>query len=192
MKRVKMFISGVVAVALLCFFSTPMVQAQVGVLADTTHQVKINGSFAGIEDAINPRIERGGGSETAPVVLRSAGANFDTGGFDYEINLLTDTGLGFDCDENTIGTLSTYIGENEAIGVLDIPNFPDPGQTLVGRFFAQVKTKPGKTSFKSVSGWAEIEAGVAFDPIAISKKANVQAKEKTPEKLGLQCTVAVP
>ena len=135
MKRVKMFMSGVVALALLCFFSAPMVQAQV--LDGTTHQMKINGSFAGIEDANNPSISKGGGSETAPVVLRSAGANVDTGGYDYEINLLTDTGLGFDCDEDTIGTLSTYTGENEAIGVLTIPDFPDPGLTLVGQFFAR-------------------------------------------------------
>jgi len=158
-----------------------MVQAQV--LDGTTHQLKINGSFAGIEDANNPRIDRGGGSDTVPVVLRQDVANGATGGFDYNINLLDNN-----CDESTIGTLSTYTGENEAIGVLTIPDFPDPGLTLVGQFFAKVKTKPGKTSFQSVAGWFELEAGVAFDPIGISKKANVKAQEKTPEKLGLQCT----
>lgn len=125
--------------------------------------------------------------ETAPVVLRDAGINVVTGLLDYNINLLSE-GAPF-CQEDPIGTLSTYPGENEAIGVLNIPNFTEPGLTLVSRFFAKVKTKTGKSGFKSVAGWAEVGDGVVPDPDVISKKINVKAKEKAPEKLGLQCEV---
>lgn len=188
MKRVKMFMSRVVALALLCFFSAPMVQAQ-GLLDDTTHQVKLSGSFAVLVPGSGFSMIRE--SEIFPVVLRSTGANVDTGGFDYDINLLTDTPQpGLVCQEDTIGTFSTYAGENEAIGELDFVDFPElEGLVFVGRFFSQVKTTTGKTAFKSVAGWFEIVPGAPSDPIGISKKLKLKAKEKTPEKLGLQCTL---
>ena len=185
MKRVKMIMSGVVALALVCFFSVPMVQAQD--LDGTTHEMKLSGSLAVIEDDLNPNFSREGGSETAPVILRDAGINVITGLRDYEIYVLSE-GAPF-CQEDPIGSLSTYPGENEAIGVLNIPNFTEVGIILVGRFFAQVKTKIGKSGFKSVDGWAEVGDGVEPDPDGIYKKIKVKAKEKAPEKLGLQCTV---
>jgi hypothetical protein len=185
MEKVKMFIFGVVALALFCFFRAPMVQAQV--LDGTTHQIKLSGSFAAVEPGMG--FSKGGGSEGGAVVLRSTGPNAATGGFDYDINVLDDTGPGI-CDEvGPIGTLSTYTGENEAIVDLDIDDFPEPGQTLIGRLFAQVKITPGKTGLKTVAGWAEVEDGVPPDPDGISKKAQLKAKEKTLEKLGLQCTL---
>jgi len=184
MKRVIMFMSGVPALALLCFFSAPMVQAQV--LDGTTHQVKLSSSAVVLDPGFV--FIKEGGKAAAPAVLRSTGPNGVTGGFDYDINLLDDTGSGFLCGEETIGTLSTYTGENAAIVDLDIGDFPETGQTLIGRLFAQVKTMPGKTGLKTVAGWAEVEDGVPPDPDGISKKAQLTAKEKAPEKL-VQCTV---
>jgi len=182
MKRVKMFMSGATALALLCFFSAPMVQAQV--LDGTTHQVKLSSSAVVFVPGTG--FVKEGGKETAAVVLRSTGFNAVTGGFNYNINVLDDTGPV--CGEETIGTLSTYTGETEGIVDLNIPDFPGPGQTLIGRLFAQVKTKPGKTGLKTVAGWAEVGDFAPPDPDGISKKAKLTAKEKAPEKL-VECTV---
>jgi len=192
MKRVKMFMSCVVALALLCFFSAPMVQAQVGALADTTHEVKLSASAVTVGPPPGFVLSRTGGKVEGPVVLRDAGVNLDTLGFNYNINLLSD-GVPF-CQEDTIGTLSTYgPDETVALGVLNIVGLdvPEPGLNLFGSFFAQVKIKTGKSSFKSVAGWAEIEVDGAPgpDPDGMSKKFSVKGKEKTLEKLGLECTL---
>jgi len=189
MRRVKMFMSCVVALALLCFFSAPMVQAQV--LEDTVHEVKISASAVSLEPGFV--FSKTGGKVAGPVVLRNPVAN-GTGGFDYQIRLLIDMGPG-DCNEaNIIGTLSTYgAAENVAFGRLDIIglDIPEPGLSLSGEFFAQVKTTPGKTSFKSVAGWAEVvvDGAPGPDPDGITKKFKAMAKEKTSEKQGLSCTV---
>ena len=184
MEKVKMLVSGVLVLALLTFFSAPMVQAQV--LDGTTHQVKLSSSASAFDPGVG--FVKEGGKETTPAVLKSTGPNGDTGGFDYDIILLNDTGPGNDCGEETIGTVSTYTGETEAIVDLDIDDFPEPGQTLIGHLFARVKTTPGKTGLKTVAGWAEVEDGVPPDPDAISKKAKLTAKEKAPEKL-VECNV---
>ena len=193
MERVKMFMSVIVALALLCLFSAPTVQAQV--LEDTVHLVTLNA--AAVELTPGFTFSKTGGKVAGPVVLRDPVAN-STGGFDYDINILGDTGPGLDCAEVTIGTLSTYtVAEDVALGELDTPavvEIPEPGLTLFAHFFAQVKTnpsKPGKSSFKSVAGWAEVQVVAAGTPTpeGITKKLKVKAKERTPEKLGLQCTV---
>jgi hypothetical protein len=170
-----------------------MVQAQV--LEDTVHLVKINA--AAVELTPDLTFSKTGGKLAGPVVLRNASAN-GTGGYDYEIKILGDTGLGFNCAEETIGTLSTYTAaEDVAFGELDTPvavEIPEPGLTLFAHFFAQVKTKTGKSGFKSVAGWAEVQVVAEGTPTpeGVTKNLKVQAKERTPEKLGLQCTVGVP
>ena len=187
MKRVKILMSCVVALALVPFLCAPIVQAQV--LENTTHELKLSASAV----VLGPGFvfERTGGKVAGPVVLRNPVAN-GTGGFDYEIRLLIDMGPGL-CDEtNIIGTLSTYgPNENTALGVLNIVglDIPEPGLNLFGDFFAQVKPTLGKASFKSVAGWAEVTGAPGPDPDGITKKFGVKAKEKTTEKLGLQCTV---
>jgi len=189
MKRVKMFMFGVVALALLSFFYAPMVQAQL--LANTTHEVKLSASAVVLESGFV--FSNTGGKVAGPVVLRNPVDN-GTGGYDYEIRLLFDTGPGNPCDEtNIIGTLSTYTAaEDVALGELSIVglDIPEPGLSLFARFFAQVKIKTGKSSFKSVAGWAEVvvDGAPGPDPDGITKKFKVQAKENTAEKLGLQCT----
>lgn len=195
MKKVKMFMPGVVALALLSFLCAPMVQAQD--LADTTHEVKLSASAVSVLPSGTNGfvIERTGGKVAGPVVLRSTGANGDTGGFDYDIKTLGDTGLGQNCAEETIGTLSTYgPDENIALGMLAIvdKDVPEDGLDLFGSFFAQVKInpqKPGKSSFKSVAGWAEVvvHGAPGPDPDGMTKNFKVQGKEKTLQKLGLQC-----
>jgi hypothetical protein len=161
-----------------------------GVLGGTTHLVKLSG--ANIEYVPESSLVKNSGRAVFPAVLRSTRSNGDTGGVDYSIKLLTDTGPGNECDEVTVGTLSTYIDENEALGILNAADFPGAGETLTARFFATVKTKAGATGFESKSGWYEIEDGTLPDPDQISKKLKATAKEKTPEKLGLQCTVSEP
>jgi hypothetical protein len=169
-----------------------MVQAQD--LANTTHEVKLSASAVSVLPS-GPNefvIERTGGKVAGPVVLRSTGANGDTGGFNYNINFLEEPTIGTDCDEETIGTLSTYNGaENLAFGELFIvgKDVPEDGLNLFGSFFAQVKIKTGKSSFKSVAGWAEVVVdGVPGpDPDGMTKNFNVKGKEQTLQKLGLQC-----
>jgi len=168
---------------LLCLLGAPMAQAQL--LDGTTHQAKLSSSA--VVFAPGAGFVKEGGKVTVPLVFRSSGPNLVTGGFDYNINLLDDMGPG-PCGEVTLGTLSTYAGETAGIVELDISEFPEPGLTLVGRLFGQVKTTPGKAGLKTVAGWAEVEDGVPPDPDGISKKAQLKAKEKAPEKL-VQCTI---
>lgn len=192
MKRVKVFISVVVALALVAFFCAPMVQAQV--LEDTVHQVKISASAVVLEPGFV--LSNTGGKVAGPVILKNPQANDDTLGFDYQIWLLDDTGVvnpTDPCNEFLIGTLTTYTAaENVALGELSIigRDIPEPGLNLFARFFAKVKTTQNKRGFKSVAGWAEVEVDGAGppDPDGMSKKFNAQAKEKTLQKLGLQCT----
>ncbi len=163
-----------------------------GVLEGTTHQVKLRGLAVEYVPE-SGFVERGPGPVLIfPAVLRTTRLNGGTGGFDYNINLLTDTELDNDCDEVTVGTLSTYTDENEAVGNLNAANFPETGETLIARFFAQVQTTPGTTGFESVSGWFEIDDGTPPDPDQISRRLRAKAEEKTPENLGLECTVFVP
>ena len=183
MLEAKMFMFGVTGFALFCLFGTPMAQAQL--LDGTVHEAKVSASAIAFVPALG--LVKEGGKDAAPVVLRSGGPNPNTGGFSYDINVLEGPGPG-PCVEDTMGTLSTYTGENEGIVELMIPAFLGPGQTLVGRFFARVKTTPGKTGLKTVAGWTEIEDGVPPEPDGISKKARLQLKEKAPEKL-VPCTV---
>ena len=193
MKRLKMLISGVVALALLCFFSPPMAQAQD--LNNTTHEVKLSASAVSVLPGTTGFvIERTGGKVAGPVVLRSTGFNSDTGGFNYNINILGDTEPNSDCAEQTIGTLTTYApDETIALGVLSIVGLdvPEDGLNLFGSFFAKVKIKTGKSSFKSVAGWAEVEVDLPPpglpNPDGMTKNFKAQGKEKTLEKLGLGC-----
>ncbi len=182
MKRVKVLLAGVVVMALLLLTIAPAVQAQD--LADTTHQAKFGSSA--IVYVPGTGFVKEGGKETLVLVLRSLGDNLAKG-HDYAINMLIDAGPG-NCMEETIGTFSTYAGETEGLVDLDVADFPNPGQTLIGHLFARIKNKKGKYSFKTVVGWTEVEDG-ASDPDGISKKVKLTAKEKAPDKLGLQCII---
>jgi hypothetical protein len=182
-KRIKLLIAGVTGFALLCLFGAPAVHAQL--LDGTVHDAKVRASaFAFIPMAGLVKV---GGKASIPAVLRATGPNMETGGFDYEINILIDTGLGAPCVEENAGMLSTYAGEEVGIVALAVSGFPEVGQTLVGRLFAKVKTTPGKAGFKTVSGWTEIEDGAPPDPDGISKTARLQLKEKAAAKL-VDCT----
>ena len=183
MKTAKRFVFSVTAFAVLCFFGAPVVHAQL--LDGTPHQAKLSSAAAVYVPMAG--LVKDGGKATLPIVLRSTGANPVTGGFDYDINTLIDMGPGV-CGEVTIGTISTYTGEESAVVNLSAADFPEPGQNLVGRLFAKVKTTPGKSGLKSVAGWYEVEDGIAPDPDGISRSSKLQAKEKAPSKL-VDCTI---
>jgi hypothetical protein len=174
---------GVAALASLCLVGATMAQAQL--LDLTTHEVKLSSSAMAYVPMAG--LVKEGGKVTLPVVLRAFAANAATGGFDYNITVLLDMGPGA-CGEITIGTISTYTGEESAVVNLSASGFPGPGQTLVGRLFAKVKTTTGKSGLKTVAGWTEVADGVAPDPDGISKKAQLKATEKDPAKL-VDCTV---
>ncbi len=71
---------------------------------------------------------------------------------------------------------------------IDASEFPEPGLSMIGRLFAKVQTKTGKSSVKSVAGWMEVFDGADPEPEGISKSIKFQAKEKEPAKL-VDCTV---
>jgi hypothetical protein len=188
MKEVKVLLKGIAVLTLLFLTIAPAVRAQD--LEDTTHQGKFTSKA--IVYIPGQGFIKDGGKENLQFVLRDPIANTETGGWDYAIHLLIETGDGNNCDEEEVGTFTTYTGETEGFADLDVGDFPSPGQTLIGHFFAKIKNKPGKSSFKTVAGWTEVEDGVLPDPDGISSKASLSAKEKAPEKLGLDCTVAPP
>lgn len=184
MKTEKTFLSGAVAFAFLFLLGAPTAQAQL--LELTTHAAKLSSAAAAYVPMVG--FVKEGGKASLALVLRSTGANPNTGGFDYDINLLGDTGPGADCDETTVGTLSTYTGENEGVVSLNVSGFPAPGQTLLGRLFVKVKNTPGKSALTTVAGWTEVEDGAAPEPDGISKKAQLKAKEKEEAKL-VDCAI---
>ena len=188
MKAVKVLLVGIGVLALLFLTIAPAVRAQD--LEDTTHEGKFTSKA--IVYVPGQGFIKEGGKEKLQIVLRDPSANADTGGFDYTIYLLIETGTGNPCFEEEVGTFTTYAGETEGFADLDVGDFPNPGQTLIGHFFTTIKNKPGKSSFKTVAGWTEVEDGTLPDPDGISSKASLSAKEKAPEKLGLECTVAIP
>jgi hypothetical protein len=179
-----MLASGLTSLALLCVCGAPAAHAQL--LDDTTHAAKISSSATAFVPGVG--FVKEGGKETVPVVLRSSGADPDTGGFRYAINVLSSPAVPGPCVETPIGTLSTYTAENEGLVTIVRPGFPEPGQTLRGHLFVNVKNTPGKAGLKSVAGWTEVHDGVLPDPDGISKKADMKMREKAPEKL-VDCAV---
>ena len=184
MKTARTLLSGAIAFAFLFLFGTPVAQAQL--LDGTTHDAKMSSAAVAYVPMVG--FVKEGGKASLPLILRSTGANPDTLGFDYDINMLIDTGPGADCGEAPVGTLSTYSGENEGVVNLDVSDFPGPGQTLLGRLFVKVKNTPGKSALKTVAGWTEVEDGVAPEPDGISKKAQLKASEKEEAKL-VDCAI---
>jgi len=69
-----------------------------------------------------------------------------------------------------------------------ILDFPEPGQTLRGHLFPEVKTKPCSTGLNTVAGWSEVEDGGDPDPDGISKKVQLKIKESELAKL-VECAV---
>jgi hypothetical protein len=187
MKWKKVLLAGVAVLALLLFTTAPAARAQD--LEDTTHQAKFSSSA--IVYVPGQGFIKEGGKENLQFVLRDPILNADTGGFDYAIHLLIETEAGIDCVEEDVGTFTTYAGETEGFADIEVDGFPNPGQILIGHFFTKIKNKPGKSSFKTVAGWTEVGDDNDPDPDGISKKASLSAKEKTPDKLGLECSVAI-
>ncbi len=185
MKWKKVLLAGVAVLALLLFTTAPAARAQD--LEDTTHKAKFSSSA--IAYFPGDGFIKEGGKEHLQIVLRNPIKNMITDGWDYAIHLLIETGPGIDCVEEDLGTFTTYAGETEGFADIEVEDFPNPGQDLIGHFFTKIKNKPGKSSFKTVAGWTEVEDGTLPDPDGISKKASLSAKEKAPDKLGLECTI---
>lgn len=185
MKEARVLLTGIFVLVLLFITIAPAIRAQD--LEDSTYQAK----FSSLAMVYVPGqgFIKAGGRENLQIVLRDPIANANTGGWDYAVYLLIETGFGFDCVEDDVGTFTTYTGETEGFADIEVADFPNPGQTLIGHFFTKIKNNPGKSSFKTVAGWSEIEDGVLPDPDGISKKTSMVAKEKAPDKLGLECTV---
>lgn len=185
MKWKKVLLAGVAVLGLLLFTTAPAAQAQD--LEDTTYKAKFSSSA--IAYFPGDGFIKEGGKRNLHIVLRDPIKSMIPDGWDYAIHLLIETAPGFDCVEEDVGTLTTYAGETEGFAVIEVDDFPNPGQSLIGHFFTKIKNKPGKSRFKTVAGWTEVEDGIFPDPDGISKKASLSAKEKALEKLGLECTI---
>jgi hypothetical protein len=184
MKKVGMFfICGVAVLSLLFTFSVPAAHAQVGALDDCIGLSKIAGNFKVFD---TDTLEKEKGVLKGAVILRNAGANAFSG-FDYFINVITETGAGNTCGELSIGILQTR-GSSEAtaegFGGLFSSDFPDDLEADTFLFFDFIaKVNADKGNIKSAAAIAGLEVDSSGDTLGYSKASKFQFKKKDFEKV---------